>query len=214
MIRSFKQIQKHLMFSLQGLNMIEAEIKVRISSIKDMENKLLDLGAKFQGCWIHEDHYFDMPPKLGSFIDTDEALRLRISRDNETGEEQHFMTYKGKKLDNETKSREEINLRVEDCLKVKKILVNLGFRAVIVVKKTRHVYKMGEILITLDEIELLDQPFMEVEILAKDDAQFDDAVETLFNFLKKLGIERSASERKSYLELILEKLIGKSRRLS
>ena len=192
-------------------NDFEIEIKARISSRDEMKRKLKDAGATFTVSLTHEDAYYDLPPKLGSFADSDEALRIRTSRDNTTGEETCYFTYKGKKIDTTTKSRREVDMKVESGSKMATILETLGFRKVIVVKKDRRMYKHGEISITLDEVEFLDDPFIEVEIIATEADGIQAPRERLFAFLDRLGIGKERSITLSYLELIAEKL-GLSRK--
>ena len=185
---------------------LEVEIKVEIKSRDEMVAKLEAAGATFICDLVHKDHYFDRPVVLGSFAKTDEALRVRISNDTTRDIEKIFITYKGPKRDRTTKTREEIEVKVEDADKMLAILKALQFNEVLVVKKYRKLYHHGDISIVVDKVEHLESNYMEVELLATKDADIDGLKKRLFNFLSTLGIEKSASETRSYLELILESL--------
>jgi len=182
---------------------LEIEIKVKIASIEEMAGTLEAAGAIFGGDLVHEDYYFDKPEKLGSFALTDEALRMRVSRNVSQRIEQCFVTYKGGKVDSTTKTREEIEVGVDDGQKMRDIIKKIGFREIIVVKKDRKNYTMDDISIMLDRVQYLDDPYMEVEIVADDPEALDSTREKLFSFLEQLGFSRDDSERRSYLELVL-----------
>ncbi len=189
-------------------NDVEIEIKARIDSIEATEARITREGGVFKCNLVHEDYYFDRPPKLGSFAGTDEALRLRRSRDETNGIEKQFITYKGKKLDGETKTREEIEVPVGDVDAMRRLLLALGFVEAIVVKKKRKLFTAGDIEVLLDEVEYLETPFIEVEIIGKRE-DVPTITTHLFAFLERLGIPRDRSERKSYLELVMESLASR-----
>jgi adenylate cyclase class 2 len=182
---------------------LEIEIKAKITSVEAMDARITAAGAKFDCDLVHEDYYYDKPAKLVSFARTDEALRLRVSRNETAGKEEVFLTYKGPKVDATTKTREEIDVAVADAGKVRRILVAVGFKEIIAIKKVRKHYHHGDVSIMIDRVEGLPDPYMEVEILAADAAELDARREQLFRYLDGMGIPRGASERKSYLELVL-----------
>jgi len=149
---------------------------------------------------VHEDIYFNHPCR--DFSETDEALRIRIKRFN--GHFEAFLTYKGPKIDNLSKSRKEIEVSIEDVDTYLELLSLLGFREVLTVKKTREKYYVEKgVTVTLDEVEGLGK-FVEIEKLAKDEKEVQREVPRLMDILKSLGIEKF--ERKSYLELLMERL--------
>ncbi|GAJ06538.1 unnamed protein product, partial [marine sediment metagenome] len=57
-----------------------------------------------------------------------------------------------------------------------------------------------------DFIPILNQYFIEVEYLAKTSKEICASQEILFDFLSQFGIRKEESIRKSYLELIVEKI--------
>ena len=79
----------------------EVEQKFALDSVAEVEQRLAHWGAG-SGVSEQSDLYFNHPAR--DFAKTDEALRLRSVGD------EHFITYKGPKLDATTKTRQEIEL--------------------------------------------------------------------------------------------------------
>ncbi|MEE9474983.1 MAG: class IV adenylate cyclase [Candidatus Hydrothermarchaeaceae archaeon] len=172
--------------------MLEIEAKATIENKEEMEQRILDAGGKYIRTETQRDIYFAHPSQ--DFVKTDEALRIR------TAGKEHTLTYKGPKLDELTKTREEVETKLEDAASMAEILKRLGFTEVAPVIKTRSHYMLGDYLVAIDEVDGLGH-FIEVEKHA-DSYRPEELVE----LLKSLGIEESKMERKSYLELLLEKL--------
>ena len=198
--------------------MIEVEIKVKISNPDHIRKKFEDFNGGYKLSLRHEDIYFNMPKGLRDFKQTDEALRLRKSiefnRNSRTKFQKinHFITYKGKKIDKTTKTREEIEVKIDEIEDMKNLLKQLGFREVFTVIKERELYdfkfKNRKIEALIDYIPILEQHFVEVELITE---SYDNVVENkeiLFQFLENFGIKKQESIRKSYLELIADKLMG------
>lgn len=164
--------------------MLEVEIKANIET-QPIEQKLGMLGAKFIHRTHQKDVYFQHP--CHDFKKTDEALRVRKVKDG------YFLTYKGAKLDPETKTRKEIQIRVEK--NVLNLLRSLGFSVAGEVEKWRSFYRWKDLRIYLDDVKGLGN-FLELEGTSWKDK------EKIFRILEKLGIEKRKLTRKSYLELL------------
>ncbi|MHA1476846.1 MAG: class IV adenylate cyclase [Promethearchaeota archaeon] len=196
--------------------MIEVEIKVKISDPNLMRKKFEENNGIYKLSLNHEDTYFNMPKGLRDFRQTDEALRLRKSiefnRDNKakTQKINNYITYKGKKIDKTTKTREEIEVKITEIEDMKKILKFLGFREVFTVVKKRELYDFifndTRIEALIDYIPVLEQHFVEVELITESYETVDENKEILFKFLSIFGIKKQESIRKSYLELIINKM--------
>jgi adenylate cyclase class 2 len=170
--------------------MIEVEVKARAE--KDTQEKIKALGAKLLKVENHHDLYFNSP--LRDFKVSDEALRIRIK------EEGARLTYKGPKLDQETKSRLEWTVKIDDPVQMEQILLALGFELSAEVCKRRTKYSFGDIVIALDEVEGLGS-FLEVEAVG--DIGWETQRTKVLSVLAGLGLGRSI--RSSYLELLEEK---------
>ncbi|MFW9826137.1 MAG: class IV adenylate cyclase [Candidatus Thorarchaeota archaeon] len=194
--------------------MIEVEIKIRISDPQKIREKFEENNGIYKSSLIHEDIYFNMPIGLRDFKETDEALRVRKSIEfdkmNKSKSERtnFFLTYKGKKLDKTTKTRKEIEIKIEDFNNMKMLLKELGFQEILTVKKERELYefeyKFYILEVLIDYLPILEQYFIEVEFLTDSEDTVEDSTELLFDFLHLFNIKKEESIRKSYLELILE----------
>lgn len=179
--------------------MIEVEVKAKINSFDEIREKLGKINAIKIKTEHQEDRYFNSPVK--DFRETDEALRIRETKSDE--DHDLFITYKGPKIDKKSKTREEVEMKIEDRYKCIKIFENLGFKEVRTVVKDREYYKFENYEISLDNVYGL-EPYMEIEISLEDNSDYYEAQNSIFELFKKLGI-RDGFERTSYLEL-LEKL--------
>ncbi|MFX1375273.1 MAG: class IV adenylate cyclase [Promethearchaeota archaeon] len=201
--------------------MIEVEIKVQISDPSLIRRKFKENQGTYKFSLIHEDTYFNMPKGLRDFKQTDEALRLRKScrydknNHKKIHEKEYFITYKGRKIDSQTKTRKEVDIKIEDIKSMKEILELLGFQEILNVKKERELYEFNfrnyQIEALIDYLPLLNQYFIEVEYLANSSDKIGKIKKILFDFLRLFNIDNEESIRKSYLELILDKLEGRLR---
>ncbi len=168
---------------------MEVEIKFELKG--DTLEKIKGI-AKFICRRSEADTYFLSPVR--DFKKTDEALRIR--------RENGFVriTYKGPKVDNETKTREEIEVSVDSYENAVELLKRLGFKPFKEIRKVREVYKIGDITICVDDVEGLGR-FIEFEKKSDD---VDKAKKEIFELAGKLGYDISKSIRKSYLEMIIE----------
>jgi adenylate cyclase class 2 len=184
--------------------MLEIEMKFPVSDFGPIESHLAELGAAADARRTDVDHYFNAPDR--DFARTDEALRLRrIGPAN-------YVTYKGPKRDAQTKTRTEIEVALAQGDPIAddfgRILVHLHFRPVAVVRKERRVFHLERngfaLEVCLDEVADLGR-FVELEILAPESA-LEHARAVLMQLASVLGL--GASERRSYLELLLAKRAG------
>ena len=194
--------------------MIEVEIKAKLSNPDNIRERFKTRNGKYIVSLHHEDTYFNMPENLRDFRKTDEALRIRKSIEYEgelessEKEINYYLTYKGKKLDSLTKTRKELEISVSSGEIMKDLLNSLGFREIITVVKERELYKVhykDKVIIALiDYIPILDEYFIEVELITESTENIENARDLLFEFLISLNINKEESIRKSYLELIIE----------
>lgn len=176
--------------------MIEVEVKAKIDSFEDMEEKLSEIGASKTKKEFQEDMYFNSP--VVDFAQTDEALRIRTTKQDDI--EHIFITYKGPKIDKESKTRKEIEMGINDAEKCAEIFNEIGFKKVRAVRKNRQYYSYKNFEISLDDVEGLD-PYMEIEIALEDGNDYSEAQKRIFELFETLGIT-DGFERTSYLELL------------
>ena len=184
--------------------MIEVEIKAYFDNetkLEPFEQLLYQIGAKYIRTINQTDIYFQHPKK--DFKKTDEALRIRQE------EKKLILTYKGPKIEGKSKTREELEVHLDDQAKMQEILQNLGFKAFFPIKKTRKLFSLNRIKISIDKIEELGT-FIELETKVKTKEEVPEAVKILLEKIKLLGISENRLERRSYLELLIEKLETKN----
>ena len=179
---------------------VEVEAKVVLPDcglLRTVEERLRGLGARLLEEKLEEDTYYQHPCR--DFAETDEALRVRRSGGRVE------LTYKGpKRMLGGAKARTEVNVSVAGG-DVDALLRGLGFRPVAVVRKRRRYYRLGDVLVTLDEVEELGC-FMEAEYAGSGGAE--EAVRAIEEALEALGVASYPRTGKSYLELLLEKRAG------
>lgn len=176
--------------------MIEVEVKAVLDGFEGLEDKLVRLGAEKIGVEHQEDVYFNSPTR--DFAVTDEALRIREI--NSTQGVSIVLTYKGAKLDDSSKTREELEVILDDKVNVALILERLGFKPVTPLRKDRIIYILDDYSISLDSIHGLGE-FMEIEKVLKDGEDYQDSLDGIFQLYGKLGVT-DGFERRSYLELL------------
>lgn len=148
---------------------------------------------------VHQsDTYYDAPVK--DFAKTDEALRLR--RERGSGSPIARITYKGPRVDEESKTRQEHETTVGDAATAHAILDSVGFDPVATVEKTRERFRLDRYTISLDVVGDLGE-FLEVETPA-DDAELAAAREGARGLLADLDVASEDTIRTSYLEMVLD----------
>ena len=176
----------------------EVEMKFPVANMAALESRLAELGAAVSDVQSEIDVYYAHPVR--DFAQTDEALRIRRKGSR------NFLTYKGPKIDQTTKTRREIDLPLppneEAAQAWTELLGALGFTAVGEVRKSRrkaHVDWQGRrVEASLDEVERLGT-FAELELVVEP-VDVETAKMCIASLAARLGLE--GSERRSYLELL------------
>ncbi len=176
--------------------MIEVEIKAKIQNHKTALEKIRDLGGVYSHTEIQRDIYFNGDNR--NFKNTDEALRIR---EIPVGDDfKLILTYKGPKLDTETKTRKEIEVEIDDKEKMTEILISLGYKPSAIVNKVRRIFKYEDYTITVDKLKNLGY-YMEIEYVTENENDIGNIQEKIFDIFSKLGIN-DGFEKTSYLELL------------
>lgn len=172
---------------------IEIEVKSRLDDRRALERKLRRMGAKRIDDAVEVDVYYNHPSR--DFARTDEALRIRLSGGKAS------LTYKGPKLDDRSKSREEIIVRLDDPGNMQELLGKLGFYRVASVRKRRRMFALGKFELCVDRVQGLGD-FFEIEVVAPKKG-YDKVRDEALGLLVELGGKEP--ERRSYLEMLLWK---------
>ncbi|MEM2512527.1 MAG: class IV adenylate cyclase, partial [Ignisphaera sp.] len=134
----------------------------------------------------------------------DSALRLRVSRDIQTGNTRCELTFKGPREKHDfAKIRKELTVGITDVETMLDILKMLGFKVLAVIYKKRKIYQDGIYHIYLDEVEGLGK-FIELEYVSE--YEYNELLigDEVLKLVDKLSIKRNFIT-KSYLELILSR---------
>jgi adenylate cyclase class 2 len=183
---------------------LEVEVKYAVADFAPVEAALAWRGAALGPPRREADHYFNAPDR--DFARTDEALRVRsIGPAN-------FVTYKGPKRDQATKTRLELEVPLaegeETAADFRRLLTHLGYRPVAVVRKTRRLAEFERddftVQVTSDEVDGVGR-YAELEVVAEE-AQYEAAKAAVLAAAAELGL--TAPERRSYLQLLLERNQG------
>lgn len=181
----------------------EFEVKIPVDDLIPIELKLKELGATFVGYKEEQDYYIDTRPCV-DLASVDSALRLRISRDIQTGNTRCELTFKGPREKHDfAKIRKELTVEVADAATMLDILKMLGFKVLAVISKKRKIYQDRVYRIYLDEVDGLGK-FIEVEYVSEHEHSGLLVVNEIIKLVEKLGIKRNFIT-KSYLELILSR---------
>lgn len=175
----------------------EVEQKFPITDPEGLINKLLKLGATEGSEYEQTDTYFNHPSR--DFASTDEALRVR----EETG--RVCFTYKGPKIDKETKTRRELEVDIQgDAEQGREFLKALSFSRVAEVRKNRRTFRLAvgssAVDVSIDEVRGLGS-FAELELVVEAEEGIEKAKQEVGALAEQLGL--SNPERRSYLELLL-----------
>ncbi len=190
----------------------EVEMKFPVADLSALEARLTGLGTTIAAAQPEVDVYFAHPAR--DYSRTDEALRLRRKGTA------YSITYKGPKIDAATKTRREIDLPLatdEEGFKAWfDMLEALGFSIAGEVRKSRRkaqvLWQERSVEVSLDEVERLGE-FVELELVVDDGSATESpdspSIETaktcIASLAAALGLE--SSERRSYLELLLERVL-------
>ena len=172
--------------------MTEIEAKLKVDSLQQIVEKLVELGAEFLAEQLQTDCYFD--DAESTLKNSDKALRLRRQVTDNT--ENVLLTYKGPKVKDNFKKRQEIEIEIKDANSAEKLLLSLGYEKALVFEKKRRIWQVGDCVIALDELPLLGD-FVEIE--GPDDKRITDVQ-------KSLGLTNLPHIRESYASLIEQKL--------
>ena len=169
--------------------MTEIEIKFKVENIDLIRDKLREIGAGLKSITNQKDTYFFHTTK-NVLRDVPTYLRVRTN-DDQSLIAMHY------KL--EAYEWEEIETRVDDGDKVRKIYENLGFDIDVEVVKKRETYEILEGEIVIDHVENAGV-FVEIEV---------DSMENLLRYCRIFDVEygeKDDLEGKSYADIVRENL--------
>lgn len=180
---------------------LEVELKYAIESETEFQTRLGRCNAREIKTEQQRDHYFNHPQR--DFAESDEAFRIRMDGSKAC------LTYKGPKIDAETKTRREIEVPLRDpetsLALSEEMLVCLGFRPVATVSKRRTTYEIiwqqQIVTVAWDQVEGVGA-FVELELVVSE-PEFERAKACLLSLAAELELNEPIQT--SYLEMLLRR---------
>lgn len=180
--------------------MLEVEVKLPINSIEKIQLDLNRLGFIKTGLFCEEDCYFDNEAR--QIRTNGEALRIRKITDFQSESSDTVITFKGRKMDQISMSRRELETQIADAETGIQIFEALGFQIVPPkVSKIRQEYRFEQMTACIDQVQNLGD-FLELEIVIQEGVNKDEALEQIENVLQNLGYSLKDTVRNSYLSML------------
>jgi adenylate cyclase class 2 len=178
--------------------MLEIEAKVRVKNLDTIAKQLGRMGARFLHTVEEQDFYFNSCD--GKLLKSNCGLRLRKRKYQKSTvptkqNEIFFLTYKGPTGKSSFKSRREVQVEVGDFETMKIMLLCLGYKELIAVRKIRHIWQLGKCEICLDKVCGLGI-FVEIE---------GPSEKAILGVLDKLGLDKSKHIPAGYARMTAEK---------
>ena len=181
---------------------IEVELKLKIRDKAEVSAALKQLGFTETELVVETDTYYTAAHH--DFAALDEALRIRSIENLHTKEQSAVITYKGAKLDQTSMTRKELETEIGDAETGREILEHIGFVPVPPVEKQRQYWKNGTITACVDNVKGLGD-YLELEILADEEAQRVEALEQLERIMTQLGYCMQDTTRTSYISMLMRR---------
>ncbi len=178
--------------------MKEIEVKAKITDIKSLTKKLIDIGFLFDPPRTQEDTIF-LPLGIEYCGITKGTPVVRVRDSNGI----ISLTLKKRIISNNELIKLEKETVVSDKQQALEIVEHMGFHEVVRVNKKRTESKLGGMTVCIDEVEDLGS-FIEVERLSYGD-DHENIQSQLSDFLQTLGVGADDRITKGYDTLIYEK---------
>ena len=177
--------------------MIEVEIKAKIANKAKMMEKLEEQKA-IKINTVKQTDYIYLKREVIGFEITEGDPVIRIRKEND----RIFFTLKKKAKDNI--SNIELETIVDDEKVWSQILVEMGYKEVVCVKKHRTNYIVEDITVCMDEVEKLGD-FIEIEQMVEQEELEQEARKKIEELCSILEIKKEEIENKKYDVLVYEK---------
>lgn len=170
---------------------VEVKIELHPDELEGLRRRLRELGARLLSRRREHDIYFEHPCR--SLHENDEVLRLRVA------EGRALLTYKSASRP-PLKTREEIEVRVDDAQALRSILQHLGFSESLSLSKLREEYSLDRegVKVCIDHVKGLGY-YLEVEARSENP---EEAERRIRRVLSTLGLEGRPLITTSYAELL------------
>ena len=174
---------------------IEIEAKMRVNDFAAVREALKSAGAEQRGQVLETNTFFDTKDR--SLLAKDSGLRVRVNR-HADGRQTFLITFKGPMRAGDLKTRDEIEIAIDNPNNAAQMLNRLGFEAELSFEKRRESWQLDDCHIELDEMPYLGK-FVEIE---------GPNEPVVMRLRQKLGLDDLPLEKKGYITLLSEYLIS------
>lgn len=162
----------------------EYEITVLDTDIKEIEKKLIEIGAVKEGDYFQKRKLYNFHEEYrGRFI------RLRTNGTKTT------LTIKDKSAKKEIGSVKELEIEVSDFEKTNQIMNMLGYEHSMYQENKRTIYRLGDVEFDIDTWPMI-PTYLEIEGKSKE--QVEEMIEKLSIDKKKLSLDKISEIYKKY----------------
>lgn len=190
---------------------MEIEIRAFVKNLKEIETKLVKLGAKKLKQQYIIDYWF-CPKTFKNFkqiqMNKPGSYSLRIRRLKENNKECLELNAKAISAEKDHNIFIEHETNINNAEETKEILEILGFKTYCILEKTRTVYQKKNMLINLEDIKEFN-PAIEIEIIADEETEIHK--KTITEMLKQLGIKEKDVIKTSITNLFMKKYAFKQK---
>lgn len=177
--------------------MIEVEIKARIADEEEMRQKLEEQKAIKLNTVKQIDRIYIKKEVKGFQVSKGDPV-IRIRKEND----RVFFTLKKKSKD--TMSNVELETVIDKENIWNQILLEMGYKEVVCVKKQRTIYVIEDFKVCIDTVEDLGN-FIEIELIVEQEEQELEARKKIEEFFSILKIEEKDIVKEKYDTLVYEK---------
>jgi len=170
----------------------ETEAKFRVGSHDGVRERLRALGAECLGVVVETNVILDRPD--GSLRQAGCGLRVRSTRLADGSDGPATLTFKGPRRPGPLKSREELEVSVDDAPTAEQLLALCGYVTILWYQKRRESWIVGDCRVELDEPPHLG---LFVEIEGPNEAAIASVQE-------RLGLGGESHVRESYVRMLIE----------
>ena len=170
---------------------LEVEAKFKVDSHDAVRERLTALGADPLGRVLETNHIFDDAGR--TLLAGGRGLRIRTCRADRGDDPPATMTYKGPRQPGPLKTREEIEITLDDPAAGRVLLERLGFIEAVRFEKRRESWRLEGGQVELDELPYLGR-YIEIE------APDEPAVRRI---QKLIGLAGRETIRASYIALLV-----------
>ena len=172
--------------------MREIEVKLRVNNLEELEQQLKDVGLTISKEIVQHDVIYSNANDTHSFIESYEGCNILRIRNENGVSIMNLKQQRSGEMDNI-----EYETEVKDGDAMHNILLLLGWKPEVEVKKVRKKGKLGGYEICLDRVEQLGD-FVELEKLTDENVDPEKVRDELFKELEKFGLKREQEETKGY----------------